>query len=190
MKEFKIDKQHCIGAWFIPKKVCDGLISIYNDSEKFVKQGVIYTKNGYIINTKIKESKDIHINNLKCQNDIRLLNYNNYLQKVINLYSEKYPEIKEYDRFFVKEYNIQKYPKNGGFKSWHTERACFSKRIFVFMTYLNTLKKGGTMFKYQKITTPAIKGLTLIWPTDHTHTHKSEICNKEKIISTGWIEFI
>ena len=58
------------------------------------------------------------------------------------------------------------------------------------MTYLNTLKKGGTMFKYQKITTPATKGLTLIWPTDHTHTHKGQISNEEKIISTGWFEFI
>ena len=58
------------------------------------------------------------------------------------------------------------------------------------MTYLNDLEKGGTEFKYQKITTPSKKGLTLIWPTDFTHTHKSEIVNKEKIIITGWLSII
>ena len=58
------------------------------------------------------------------------------------------------------------------------------------MTYLNDIDEGGTVFKYQKITTPSIKGLTLIWPTDFTHTHKGQITDKEKIITTGWFELI
>jgi hypothetical protein len=32
------------------------------------------------------------------------------------------------------------------------------------MTYLNDVDDGGTDFLYQKLTTPAKKGLTLIWP--------------------------
>ena len=43
----------------------------------------------------------------------------------------------------------------------------------VFMTYLNTVTDlGGTAFKYQNLEVQAEKGLTLIWPSDWTHTHK------------------
>ena len=59
------------------------------------------------------------------------------------------------------------------------------------MTYLNNVEDGGTIFKYQNIKTKAKKGLTLIWPSDFTHTHKGEISNKKhKYILTGWLGFI
>ena len=46
-------------------------------------------------------------------------------------------------------------------------------------------------FKYQKLTTPAKKGLTLIWPTDFTHTHSGQITKEhEKYIITGWFGFL
>jgi hypothetical protein len=58
------------------------------------------------------------------------------------------------------------------------------------MTYLNDVPEAGTHFKYQKLTTPAEKGLTLMWPTDFSHTHKGQITDKhEKYIITGWLGF-
>jgi len=64
------------------------------------------------------------------------------------------------------------------------------ERILVFMTYLNDVPDGGTLFKYQKIKIPAKKGLTIIWPSDWTHTHKGEISKKHnKYIVTGWYTF-
>ena len=58
------------------------------------------------------------------------------------------------------------------------------------LSYLNNNPDGCTYFKYQQIKTPAEKGLTLIWPSDFTHTHKGEISNKEeKYIITGWLGF-
>ena len=58
------------------------------------------------------------------------------------------------------------------------------------MTYLNTVPDAGTQFKYQQLTTPAEKGLTLIWPPDFSHTHKGQISKKEeKFIITGWLGF-
>ena len=46
------------------------------------------------------------------------------------------------------------------------------------MTYLNTIKVGGeTEFLYQKLKIKPKKGLTLIWPTDWTHTHRGLISN-------------
>ena len=39
--------------------------------------------------------------------------------------------------------------------------------------------QGNDSIKYQNIKTKAKKGLTLIWPSDFTHTHKGEISNKK-----------
>ena len=59
------------------------------------------------------------------------------------------------------------------------------------MTYLNDVKNGGTEFMYQKLKAPAKKGLTLIWPTDWTHTHRGVISKKqEKYIVTGWFSYV
>ena len=81
---------------------------------------------------------------------------------------------------------------NGGFKKWHYEKgdAFNFSRNLVFMTYLNDIENGGTHFKYQNLTSPAKKGLTLIWPPDWTHTHKGQIVDKEKFIATGWYRLI
>ena len=44
--------------------------------------------------------------------------------------------------------------------------------------------------KYQNLRVSAKKGTTLIWPTDFTHTHRSQISpTQEKYIATGWYEF-
>ena len=57
------------------------------------------------------------------------------------------------------------------------------------MTYLNDVPDGGTEFYYQETTTKAKKGDTVIWPTEWTHTHKSQVSKKhEKYIATGWLE--
>jgi hypothetical protein len=60
------------------------------------------------------------------------------------------------------------------------------------MTYLNTIKDGGeTEFLYQKIKFKPKKGLSLIWPTDFTHTHRGiPSPTEEKMIVTGWLNFI
>ena len=91
----------------------------------------------------------------------------------------------------IESCQIQHYKPGQGFKSWHCERMSKENRCLVFMTFLNTVPSGGTQFKYQNLTVPAKKGLTLIWPTDFTHTHKGQITQKhEKYIITGWFGFI
>ena len=86
---------------------------------------------------------------------------------------------------------IQYYKPGEGFKKWHFERSSRAEnRCLVFMTYLNDVPDGGTHFKYQDLTAPAEKGLTLMWPTDFSHTHKGQITDKhEKYIITGWLGF-
>ena len=90
-------------------------------------------------------------------------------------------------------FNIGEYLPGGHFGNEHSERTSINTlhRLFAFMTYLNDVPNGGTHFKYQKLTTPAKKGLTLIWPTDFTHVHSGQITKEhEKYIITGWFGFL
>jgi hypothetical protein len=189
-KEFKTPLNSFIGGWFIPKKTCNDLIKYFNENKELQNPGKFGIDDKFYVDKEYKDSMDILIDNNN--NNLEIDNYRKNLQEVLNLYQKRYPEVRELEKFNLESFNIQKYPKKGGYKRWHNERRSKrgSLRVLTFMTYLNDLEKGGTDFLYQKITTPSKKGLTLIWPVDFTHTHKSQICNKEKIITTGWFKFI
>ena len=118
--------------------------------------------------------------------------YKNLIGDIIHRYEKRYPEIEEFSKFGMGEScQIQYYKPGEGFKKWHFERSSRNEnRCLVFMTYLNDVPDGGTRFKYQELTTPAEKGLTLMWPTDFSHTHKGQITkHHEKYIITGWLGF-
>jgi hypothetical protein len=93
----------------------------------------------------------------------------------------------------IGHFNIQKYLSGDHFSKLHSERLGIPNlhRIFAWMTYLNDVPNGGTEFLYQGIKTKAEKGLTIIWPSDWTHTHKGIISKThEKYIVTGWFSFL
>jgi len=192
MKEYKLPYDSFIGGWFIDKDVCDNIIKYFKDTPyKFKNKGNVYGKEGKTIDKTVKDSLDLII--CPKQYSPLLNNYRENLQDCLEQYLIKYPESNKLARFNVNDhYNIQYYKPNGGFKKWHSERGSLldTNRVLVFMTFLNNVPGGGTMFKYQKLTVPAKKGLTLIWPTDFTHTHKGEISKThEKYIITGWFTF-
>ena len=92
----------------------------------------------------------------------------------------------------VEGLNIQKYNPGDGFYGWHHERGGIetSSRAFAHMTYLNDVEDGGTEFWFQKLTSPAKKGLTLIWPSDWTHHHRGQVSKTDtKYIITGWLNY-
>ena len=138
-----------------------------------------------------KQSLEVGIH--KDCNYFPIYDYRLALQQVLDKYTEKYLFSKYTTHFNINEnYNLQYYKPNEGFKTWHHEKGCKSDRLrhLVFMTYLNDVEDGGTEFYHQKLTSPAKKGLTLIWPTDWTHTHRGQISKtKEKYIVTGWYSF-
>jgi len=119
------------------------------------------------------------------------------LQASLNEYIKEYHYCNEYNAFSITEgTNLQFYPIGGGYKIYHTERTSntepFTNRHLVFMTYLNDITdKGETEFYYQKIKVKPKKGLTLIWPSDWTFTHRGiPSPTQEKAIITGWYSYI
>ena len=193
MKRFKLPKRAVhIGAWLMPHDIIDDIYDFWNNPEndKFKQAG--FTSN-YQIRPSTKDSIDMSIN--PDNSDKPWDTYKKYLQDCLEDYSLQYPDADRVDFFrIIEAYNIQWYPKGGGYKLWHHENAGNSKeahRHLVFMTYCNDLPNAGTHFKYQNIITPSIKGLTLIWPSAFTHTHKGQITEEhEKMIVTGWYNFI
>ena len=189
MIEFNLPKRSFIGGWFIDEKVCDNLINYFNNTNQ-KGPGEVYNFGVPSVDKKIKESIDTRF--LFDSNIQEWLNYKTELQKVLNLYLKKYPEANEVCKFsLVEGANMQYYKAGKGYYKWHAERDGLSTRHLVFMTYLNDLDDGGTEFKYQKIKLPAKKGLTVIWPTDWTHTHRGIISKtQDKYIITGWFNYV
>ena len=116
---------------------------------------------------------------------------------MIDAYLDKYVEAMPNSKIGFREgHNIQHYKKGGGYKIYHSERSIMDpvqlSRHLVYMTYLNDVESGGeTEFLFQKLKIKPRKGLTLIWPTDWTHTHRGIPSNEEeKMIVTGWVHYL
>ena len=195
MKEHEFDTTTQIGGWYMSKKLCNDISKFWKTHKDKSYEGEmrLYGKSKVI--KSIKESNEIVIPFTE-QNE-PWLEYKEQLYKIIKKYSKKYPEMEDNASYGLGEhYNLQNYPVGGGFKKWHFENDFRSKernahRCLVFMTYLNDVDDGGTEFKYQNVTSPAKKGLTLIWPAYWTHTHRGVVSKtKEKTIVTGWINYI
>ena len=196
MKKFEgISKDKFIGGWYIPHDICDKLIEWYHDNKQYQVQGVVYNQNfesGFVTDPNYKESTEIGISQDNGDYPINL--YRDLQQKVLESYLAEYPDCDDLlDPFNINQpYNIQYYAPTQGFKQLHAERTSIhmSKRILVFMTYLNDVPGGGTKFPSQSFTAPAEKGLTLIWPAEWTHAHVGQISpTNEKYIITGWYSF-
>jgi len=194
MIEHEFPYESFIGGWYIPELICDDLIKLFHFAKEKgnTVEGLQKSFGKVQVDKTRKDSEELCIEWNSTNNLI--IKYRNELQKVLDNYAEKYSSVNEQAAFNVNtNYNIQYYKPGGGFKVWHNERGGggnVSKRILVFMTYLNNVDDGGTEFKNQNIICPAKKGLTLIWPTDWTHTHRGQISHtKEKYIVTGWFSF-
>jgi len=189
LKEYILPVSSMIGGWYIPPILCDDLVTLFKESEEYQQPGVVGPPPR--IDPDEKRSTEVPIH--PSYNHLTMVVYKNFIGKIINLYEKKYPEVEEFSKFgMIESCQIQHYKPGEGFKKWHFERSSKAEnRCLVFMTYLNNVPDAGTHFKYQDLTTPAEKGLTLIWPTDFTHTHKGQITKThEKYILTGWLGYI
>lgn len=195
LKEHTINKDnHFVAGWYIDTEVCDKLIKIFESPSSDKDKGP--GTSGYEIKPDRKKSTDLGIfwpEAIKRNSTVR--DYLKNLAQVRDHYVHKYDDL-THGGYFVEEhsFNIQKYAPNEGYFGWHCERDSYEdmQRCLVFMTYLNDVNDGGeTEFKYQNLKVRPEKGLTLIWPTDFTHTHRGITSKTQtKYIATGWYVYL
>ena len=193
MAPHKINKlNQFISGWYINKKVCTNLIKYFENSPN-QQLGQLHVKGKPGINEKYKLSTDVYISNLN--QDKEILSYHKELTTVIEKYKKQYTYCDwPHDRWGIESYNIQRYKPNEGYFKEHCERTGVSTswRHLTYMTYLNDVEKGGeTEFIYQKLKIKPETGLTLIWGTDWTTTHRGIVAKTEtKYIMTGWFSYV
>lgn len=178
-----------IAGWYLDDPgICDELIAYHRDSphqhaglmsSSIGKGGTDRSK---------KDSTDVTLD--PCPLGTR---YIQQLHRVAREYVGLYPYSNKVVPWGVIEaVGIQHYQPGGAYHEWHFERDntndMIARRHLVFMTYLNDVHdQGGTEFHYQKLVTQPEKGLTLIWPSDWTFTHRGVVSPTEhKYIITGW----
>ena len=186
-----------IGSWILNDlSICDRLIEYIDDTDA-IENGETYP--GTIVyngqSSVKKETKDSLDRILDYQHQV-CRDYSNMLQTCLNMYTSDFScanNVSQYSDVNDRG-NVQKYPKGGAYHGWHAERDGMSSahRHLVFMTFLNDITDAGeTEFKYQKLKVKPQKGLTLIWPSDWTHTHRGiPSVTQEKYIVTGWYSFV
>lgn len=193
---------------YIPENICDDLVKFYHDNPQRQVLGHMFNpERGRHVDKTKKDSTDLSFFRFKEFQEIDdkvMADYFFFLEMTLREYEYKYTRVSNLDTFGITEpVNLQGYAPGGGAKMWHCERAGYSgdkkkngdsgseyyelARCLVFMTFLNDVPDGGTEFMYQHTIAPAKKGLTIIWPSDWTHTHRGQIDYKnEKYIITGW----
>lgn len=175
----------------IDKNKCKFIRDWFDSREKFHRDGTCSSA-GYSvkIDKKVKDSTDISLN------IIYDFDINNIIRSSLNdgffEYEKRYPILKEISAWNVDEmYNIQKYNPEGGFKLLHCENssAATSRRVLVWMFYLNNVKNGGTEFPLLNKKFQAREGTLLIWPAYFSHMHRGIPAKEVKYIATGWASF-
>jgi hypothetical protein len=188
MKKHVINEvNNFISGWYIDTTICDKLIDYHkNSSEK--SDGIT---NAGRVDKSFKESTDCVL-----EDDSLRTQYFNELSLCIEEYVKQYKFCNYYSPWSIIEYvNIQHYSPKQAYHGWHTERvgnqSYVSARHLVFMTYLNDIDDGGeTEWFYQNVKIKPEKGLTVIWPTDWTFTHRGIASNsQDKYITTGWFSY-
>lgn len=194
MKQFKnnVNKNFIEGYYMNDLSICDKLIDFFeqSDNKKIGKLGP------GIEDRLRKDSTDLGLGLEDVPKHPILHAYMKHLGDCLELYKKKYKFCDEGIGFWRLEdgYNIQRYKPSQGYHAWHCEKSSLktSPRHLVWMTYLNNVEKGGeTEWHYQNLKVKPEKGLTVIWPTDWTHTHRGHTTiNENKYIITGWYRLI
>ncbi len=181
MKEYTTDYGSLIGGWYISENVCDNLIDFFHSKKDHWRN---------ITREDHKKSTEMYVN----ASHSGLCEYSEELRGVFEKYIKRYNFCNKVQNYgVIEDLQIQHYKPGEAFYGWHCENDGWGNSVYrhlVFMTYLNTLDNAGTEFYHQNIKTPCEKGLTIIWPTTWTHTHRGILNNVgDKYIITGWYSF-
>tara|TARA_R110000796_G_scaffold59062_1_gene136133 strand:- start:522 stop:1148 length:627 start_codon:yes stop_codon:yes gene_type:complete len=180
---------------------CDSLIENFESlkTQGLTRQG----QSGIGVNNDVKSTTDLDMFQFP---DLM----ETYIQEASQIFNEtlsesflgKLPYQKEFGKdelfhntTFYELMQIQKYNKNKGhYNGWHAETGNFemSRRMFVFILYLNDVKKGGeTEMLYTGLKVSPKKGQLLIHPASFPFVHKGHTpTSDDKYILTTWLSYV
>jgi hypothetical protein len=186
---------------------CNSLISKFDYENDL--DNTIVGASGQGINHKIKRTKDYEILHTPGTGNASLSSMvmKGFNKTLSDGYLENYPHGDMFDHHFLVNgkcsyplLQIQKYDQNEGhYNAWHVEKEDMhtSRRLFVFILYLNTVEKGGEtgfLFKeegaddYFKVKPET--GKLIIHPASWPYIHKGYMPeSNDKYILTTWLEF-
>lgn len=150
---------------------CNNLIELYNKDLTNAEQ----TGNNYQYN----------------QIDINTFPYLNKLDKLSNLYINKYPEANLTASYWnLSELRFKLFKKGKYFDTFHSETSFYNPYRFLSLQIYLTDHNCGTEF-YNGNTIISEIGKACIFPAYFTHTHKGQPdYDKERIIITGYYSFM
>jgi len=173
--------------------LADRFIDYYKSNTSKHIDGKVGKNGAACVDPSIKNSREISMPSEEAEISKEFCDQ---LQIVLDEYVKIYPEVNKLAKFTLVPYNIQYYkPNEGGYFQWHSERHTGtypdSSRILVWMMYCHTIDNGGgTEFLHQNYTCKSEKGKIVIWPVDWTFTHRGVRTDREKMIITGWYNFL
>ena len=167
---------------------CNRIVN-YIDNSPNIQRGWV----GQGVDIKSKDSWDIR-SNFSNRTDIDLMIID-ALTECLEDYKIKNPVLDKITYWGLEsKYNLQKYLPGGGYPLPHCEAGSkkSSSRVVVWMIYLNTVTdNGGTRFPQYDLTTDAVAGRVVLWPTSWTHFHHGVVSKtQKKYIATGWYSFV
>lgn len=187
-----------VGDFKVDGAICDRLVELHRacDRRGLVKPGAMSRGDRAVVDPAKKDSLDVFVSAIppQMQDEYGIPGYLSALKSCLDQYTAQHPLLQRVGTYRMTESPIlQHYRPGGGFKLEHFERSSFATttRMLVWMTFLNDVTDGGgTRFTYQKHVFDAVRGRTLIWPSDFTHTHAGVVSpSQHKYIITGWLNF-
>ena len=172
----------------LSKKECDILINQFEKSNPH--DGGLIKGNGYQINHDLKKCREsewkfsdgsVVSNIIRCS----LFGY-------IDKYKKKHSALnllgpwRTDDSFLFKKFEDE----TDGYKKWHTEHGAgdvTSKRLLVWMFYLNNAKSGTDFYDHSNVV--AKRGRCVVWPAGWEYFHRSTFNKGLKYIVSGWASF-
>ena len=185
MDDFMMRNAGCLS-----NETCEFLVNYFNTNEDIAFIGGIGADE--------KGNKTRNLDDLEIKIDV--FNFNDKLREgifsTISKYVQKYPLLNTNISKWLVDTNafLMRYEPGKSYNLIHCENGgiAFSKRIFAWMIYLNTIKDGGgTEFIYQNKILSPIAGDMYIWPAQYTHMHRGIVAPSErKYLLTGWVSYI
>ena len=169
------------------KKSCQSMIEWFEWNKELAKPG--------------GSGLDKTLNNLELcihlNSEANFFGLDKTLIKCTKNFIKKYPETNKYiGKWYLDPFiQLSYYEPNQFYDLLHCENdgnPKNSNRVFAWMMFLNTIKKGGgTYFKYQNVTIKPVAGDLYIWPSGWTHLHKGiKATQEKKYILTGWYNYL